>query len=108
MCWCPTQAQLLKVLTVWLLQCKLCISVSLQFCTVRNALRHALRVAFMTDLGFDVIQKDYRASMVDDMRRCDYALSRFMDMRWWLTELNATRIDDTFSILPKDTKSIMT
>ncbi len=55
--------------------------------------RHALKVASMTHLGFHVPQEDYVASRVDIIRRCNYVLSRVMDMRSWLTVLNATMSD---------------
>ncbi len=35
-------------------------------------------------------RKDYGASRVDGMRRCNYELSRVMGMRRWLTVMNAT------------------
>ncbi len=65
-------------------------TVMLYFC---NALRHALRVVSMTDLGFDVRQEDYGTSRGDGMRRCNYELSRVMGMRRWPTVLNATGIE---------------
>ncbi len=75
------------------LQCKNCNAVMLEdckCCKVCNALRHALRVASMADLGFDVWQEDYGASRFDCMRRFNHELSRVMGMRRWLTVMNAT------------------